>query len=72
MRAVRQDLTVQGLALVPGAADVLRTAANFYVVAGYLMCDEVSPPPSFEMFVGSGICWENLLRATCAVAFEQG
>ncbi|CAN0399332.1 unnamed protein product, partial [Laminaria digitata] len=46
LRAVRQDLTVQGLALAGGAvavgaAEVLETSANFYVVAGYLMSDEV-------------------------------
>ena len=41
LRAVRQDLTVQGLALTPGAAEVLKIAANFYVVSGYLLCDEV-------------------------------
>lgn len=41
LRAVRQDLTVQGLAVVPEAAEVLKTAANFYVVAGYLVCEEV-------------------------------
>lgn len=41
LRAVRQDLTVQGLAVALAAAEVLKTAANFYVVAGYLMCDEV-------------------------------
>ena len=46
LRAVRQDLTVQGLSLMGGAAavgaaEVLETSANFYVVAGYLMSDEV-------------------------------
>lgn len=43
LRAVRQDLTVQGLVLAAsaGAAEVLKTAANFYIVAGYLMSDEV-------------------------------
>ncbi|CAM9770873.1 unnamed protein product, partial [Ectocarpus sp. 13 AM-2016] len=42
LRAVRQDLTVQGLALegTTGAAEVLRTTANFYILAGYLMSDE--------------------------------
>lgn len=49
LRAVRQDLTVQGLALAGGAAavgaaEVLETSANFYVVAGYLMSDEVGDP----------------------------
>lgn len=43
LRAVRQDLTVQGLVLAAsaGAAEVLKTAATFYIVAGYLMSDEV-------------------------------
>lgn len=41
LRAVRQDMTVQGVALTAGAAEVLKTAANFYVVSEYLMCDEV-------------------------------
>lgn len=43
LRAVRQDLTVQGLVVAAsaGAAEVLKTAANFYMVAGYLMSDEV-------------------------------
>ncbi len=43
LRAVRQDLTVQGLVLAAtaGAAEVLETAANFYIVAGYLMSEEV-------------------------------
>ncbi|CAM9127913.1 unnamed protein product [Ectocarpus sp. 4 AP-2014] len=42
LRAVRQDLTVQGLALegTTGAAEVLQTMANFYILAGYLMSDE--------------------------------
>ncbi|CAM9397993.1 unnamed protein product [Ectocarpus sp. 12 AP-2014] len=42
LRAVRQDLTVQGLALegTTGAAEVLQTTANFYILAGYLMSDE--------------------------------
>lgn len=42
LRAVRQDLTVQGLALegATGAAEVLQTTANFYILAGYLMSDE--------------------------------
>ncbi|CAB1118990.1 unnamed protein product [Ectocarpus sp. CCAP 1310/34] len=36
LRAVRQDLTVQGLALegTTGAAEVLQTTANFYILAG--------------------------------------
>eukprot|EP00752_Nemacystus_decipiens_P008387 g7498.t1 len=44
LRAVRQDLTVQGLVLEAsaGAAEVLKTTANFYIVAGYLMSDEAS------------------------------
>ncbi|CAM9181976.1 unnamed protein product [Scytosiphon promiscuus] len=44
LRAVRQDLTVQGLVLEgsAGAAEVLKTTANFYIVAGYLMTDEAS------------------------------
>ncbi|CAM9268535.1 unnamed protein product, partial [Hapterophycus canaliculatus] len=44
LRAVRQDLTVQGLVLEgsAGTAEVLKTTANFYIVAGYLMSDEAS------------------------------
>lgn len=43
LRAVRQDLTVQGLVLAPtaGAAEVLKTTANFYIVSAYLLSDEV-------------------------------
>lgn len=62
LRAVRQDLTVQGLALAGGAgaavgaAEVLETTANFYVVAGYLMSDEVGDTRGeARRFVGSEI-----------------
>lgn len=41
LRAVRQDLTVQGLGSAAKSAEVLKLAANFYVVSGYLMSDKV-------------------------------
>lgn len=41
LRAVRQDLTVQGLGVATEAAEVLKLVANFYVVAGYLLSDQV-------------------------------
>lgn len=42
LRAVRQDLTVQGLGAMAESAGVLKLTANFYVIAGYLMLDQVS------------------------------
>lgn len=41
LRSVRQDLIVQGLGAAVEALEVLKIAANFYVVAGYLMSDQV-------------------------------
>lgn len=46
LRAVRQDLTVQGLGSAAKSAEVLKLAANFYVVSGYLMSDK--PPDIFD------------------------
>lgn len=47
LRAVRQDMTVQGIALTSGAAEVLKTTANFYIMSEYLLCDEVSTRSMF-------------------------
>lgn len=41
LRAVRQDLAVQGLGGTAEGVGVLETTANFYVLAGYLMSDQV-------------------------------
>lgn len=47
LRAVRQDMTVQGIALTAGAAEVLKTTVNFYIVSEYLLSDEVCTRSTF-------------------------
>ncbi|CAM9139901.1 unnamed protein product, partial [Discosporangium mesarthrocarpum] len=47
LRAVRQDVVVQGLT-GPATAKMLQCVANFYIVSGYLMCQVATGTRGFD------------------------